>query len=291
MVKDKYSAVWLSHTSIRAFLECPRAYYLRNVYKDPKTAHKMIIMSPPLSMGQAVHTVIEGLSSLPTDKRFLVPLTKTYDKVWEKLTGKIGGYQDDATERKFKERGRGLLVKLQDNPGPLVNLAVKIKSDLPYFWLSEEENIILCGKIDWLEYMKEDDSVHIIDFKTSKYKEDPKSLQLPIYKILAENTQNRPVSKMSYWYLELSKSPEKMKLPDTKKFKKKILEIGKKVKLARQLERFPCPHKTGCRACIPYEKVLRGEAEFVGVNEFRQDVYIIPDRMESKEEDKKSEIL
>lgn len=290
MAKDKYSAVWLSHTSIRAFLECPRAYYLKNVYKDPKTGHKVMVMSPPLSMGQAVHEVIEALSTVPTDKRFLAPLTETYDKVWEKISGKIGGYQNASTEKKFKERGRKMLVKLQDNPGPLTKLAVKIKSDLPYFWLSEEENIILCGKIDWLEYLKSEDSVHIIDFKTGKYKEDSKSLQLPIYKILAENTQKRPVSKISYWYLELNSKPEKAKLPDTKKFKKKILEIGKKVKLARQLERFPCPHKTGCRACTPYEKVLRGEAEFAGVNEYKQDVYVLPDRMESKG-DKKSEIL
>jgi len=241
-------------------------------------------------MGQAVHTVIEALSEVPTDKRFQTPLTETYDKVWEKLSGKIGGYQDKAVERKFKERGRKMLVKLQDNPGPLVNLAVKIKSELPYFWLSEEENIILCGKIDWLEYIKEDNSVHIIDFKTSRYKEKTKSLQLPIYKVLAENTQNRKVSKMSYWYLELNTKPEAMKMPDSKKYKKKILEIAKEIKLARQLERFPCPHKTGCRACTPYEKVLRGEAEFVGVNEYKQDVYVIPDKMEG-EGDKKSEIL
>ncbi|KKQ37796.1 MAG: hypothetical protein US54_C0025G0014, partial [Candidatus Roizmanbacteria bacterium GW2011_GWA2_37_7] len=47
MAPDKFSAVWVSHTSISDFLQCPYAYYLKHVYKDPKTGHKMKIMSPP----------------------------------------------------------------------------------------------------------------------------------------------------------------------------------------------------------------------------------------------------
>ena len=116
---------------------------------------------------------------------------------------------------------------------------------------------------------------YIIDFKTGKSEVNKDSLQLPIYTLLASKTQAREVSKISYWYLAFRKKPTLQKLPDIKKAKTKILKIAKEIKLARQLERFPCPHKTGCVACKPYEKILRGEAEFVGVNEFKQDVYII----------------
>ncbi|QQS44706.1 PD-(D/E)XK nuclease family protein [Candidatus Roizmanbacteria bacterium] len=94
--------------------------------------------------------------------------------------------------------------------------AVKIKEDLPHYWLSEEDNIILCGKIDWLEYLPETDSVHIIDFKTSKYDEDGDSLQLPIYYLLVTNTQKREVSKASYWYLERNDDLTEKELPDEK---------------------------------------------------------------------------
>ena len=275
-------------------LECPRAYFLKNVYKDPKTGHKVIVMSPYLALGQAVHEVIESLSVLPTDKRFLKPLTKHYDDVWKKIPGKIGGFTSDTQEKDFKERGRKMLVKVMDNPGILKNLAVKIKTDtsfdLPYFWLSEEENIILCGKIDWIEYLPKTDSVHIVDFKTGKGKEYSNSLHLPIYLVLAKNTQLRDVEKMSYWYVARNDKPTKQVLPDYKKSKAKILKIAKEIKLARSLERFPCPHKTGCRACKPHEKILRGEAEFVGVNEFKQDVYIINGK-ENNKDDKKSVIL
>jgi ATP-dependent helicase/DNAse subunit B len=64
-----------------------------------------------------------------------------------------------------------------------------MKEDLPHYWLSEDDGIILCGKIDWLQYLPDTDSVHIVDFKTSKNKEKANSLQLPIYLLLVSNTQ------------------------------------------------------------------------------------------------------
>jgi len=45
--------------------------------------------------------------------------------------------------------------------------------------------------VDWLEYKEETDSVRIIDFKTGKFDEDPDSLQLPIYYLLATHTQTK----------------------------------------------------------------------------------------------------
>jgi len=69
-MNDKFTATWVSHSSIRDFLNCPRAYYLNNVYKDPATNHKIQIVSPALSLGSSVHEVIESLSNLPTKDRF-----------------------------------------------------------------------------------------------------------------------------------------------------------------------------------------------------------------------------
>ena len=189
MPKDKFSAVWVSHTSIRMFRECPRAYYLGNIYRDPLTNHKIKIMSPPLALGQAVHEVIESLSVLPAAKRMNESLVLKLDTVWEKVSGKNGGFVDIDTEHQYKTRGQEMLRRVMNHPGPIVNPAVKIKQDLPYYWLSEEDNIILCGKLDWLEYLPDTDGVHIIDFKTGKRNEDPTSLQLPIYHLLAHHCQ------------------------------------------------------------------------------------------------------
>ncbi len=274
MVQDKYSAVWVSHSSISDFLACPRAYFLKNIYKNPKTGHKMTLMSPPLALGQVVHEVIESLSHLPVENRFQESLITKLENVWQKITGKLGGFKDKDHESYYKDRAQNMLKKVMDHPGPLKNLSVKIKSTFtPNFWLSEADNIILNGKIDWLEYLPETDSVHIIDFKTGKNDERPDSLQLPIYYLLATSTQTHPVTKASYWYIDRSSSPTEQKLPDKDKSYQKILKIAKAIKLARQLNRFPCPHQ-GCSACKPLEAILNHEAEYVGLDNLKRDVYI-----------------
>jgi hypothetical protein len=80
----------------------------------------------------------------------------------------------------------------------------------------------------------------------------------------------------------------KKELPDLESSSEKILKIAKQIKLARQLERFKCPNgDTGCRSCRPYEMVLRGEAELVGNDEYKADVYVISNPTTNDEEDSK----
>jgi ATP-dependent helicase/DNAse subunit B len=272
----KFTAVWVSHSSMSDFIKCPRLYFLRNVYKDQKTGHKITVMTPPLALGQAVHEVVESLSILPTEERLKVSLLDKLDTAWEKVSGKWGGFKTKEEETEYKQRAKNMLSSVMENPGPILNKAIKLKSDsgLPYYWLSQEDNIILCGKIDWIEYLEESDSIHIIDFKTGKNEEDENSLQLPIYTLLATNLQNRQIEKASYWYLNDNKIIEKQ-LPDPKTAYEKVYEVAKRVKLARQIEHFKCP-KGGCYACKPLERVLAGEGELVGESEYRQDIYILP---------------
>jgi CRISPR/Cas system-associated exonuclease Cas4 (RecB family) len=283
MPADKFSATWVSHSSICDFLKCPRAYYLKNVYKSPETGHKMSVMSPPLALGGAVHEVVEALSVLPTQDRFRESLITKFDKVWQKVSGKRGGFFSEEQEAKYKKRGEDMLRRVMEHPGPLKNLAVKIKMDLPHYWLSEEDGIILCGKIDWLEYSPDTDTVQIIDFKTGKNEEDSDSLQLPIYTLLVANCQKRKATKACYWYLDRSNELSERELPDLEESRQRVLKIAKEIKLARKLEIFKCPQQTGCYACKPFEAVLRGEAEFVGTNEYNADVYVFPESLEGGE--------
>ncbi len=274
-MKDKFSAVWLSHSSIRDYLKCPRAYFLRNMYKDPRTGHKITVMTPPLALGQAVHEVVESLSTLPVEDRLKEPLTEKLNQAWKKVEGEKGGFRDKEQEERFKEKGRAMLVKVEKNPGPILEKAIKIRQDLPHFWLSETDNIILCGKIDWLKYIEEKDAVHIIDFKTGKVEEDADSLQLPIYKLLADNCQKKKVDGASYWYLQKDDEPVEVELPDEDEAKETVLEIAKRVALARKVGRFVCKNKDGCAACIPLESVVAGKGELVATSEYNQDIYIL----------------
>ncbi|MFA5359242.1 MAG: PD-(D/E)XK nuclease family protein [Patescibacteria group bacterium] len=273
-MSDKFAATWASHSSITDFLECSRAYYLKNVYRDPVTGHKITLMAPSLALGQAVHSVLESLSVLPANERITLELLPKFRKEWENIAGEKGGFSGVDQEYRYKKRGEDMLQRVYDNPGPLVNLAVKIKKDLLYYWLSEEEELILCGRIDWMEYLKDQDAVHIIDFKTGQ-KRVENSLQLPIYYLLATNCQNRTVARMSYWYLAMDDAPSLLELPDAEASRLKILDIARQMKLARQLKKFACPHN-GCRACEPFERIRKGEGKLIGTDDFRRDVYILP---------------
>jgi len=278
---DKYGAVWVSHSSIGDFLKCPRAYYLHNVYKNPDTGRKITIVNPALSLGSAVHATLEALKALPVEERLHRDLLADFEKEWAtSASGKKGGFTSDAEEAGAKARGRAMIERVMKNPGPLSKKTVKLKETEnnmpPNFYLSEEENIILCGLIDWLEYVEEDDSIRIIDFKTGKNEEGEDSLQLPIYLLLLGALQKRRVSGAAYWYLEKNDTPTEVALPDTGLAREKVLALARRVKDVRERRAYDCPRgPAGCFACQPYELILNGKAEYIGVAGYGQDAYLV----------------
>lgn len=282
MAIDKYSAVWVSHSSMGDFIKCPRLYYLHNVYKDPKTNRKMTLVTPHMSLGIAVHNVLEGLGAYPANERMNRDLRAQFEEEWLKVTGKKGGFLSDEQEEEFKARGKEMINVAIKDPRFLVNKRIKLpQTNMPCnFYLSEEDNIILNGLIDWIEYLP-DDTLHMIDFKTGKHEEKESSLQLPIYLLLCHALQKRKVTKASYWYLETDKMVEK-ELPDLETARMDVYAVAIKVKEAREKKEFVCPQgDDGCMHCRIYEDILKlkaGEesnAEYIGVGGFNQDVYIL----------------
>ncbi|MDP2665141.1 MAG: PD-(D/E)XK nuclease family protein [bacterium] len=278
---DKYGAVWVSHSSMGDFLKCPRAYYLHNVYKNPDTGRKMTIVNPALTLGSAVHATLEALKILPVEERLHRDLLADFEKEWAtNASGKKGGFTSDTEEAMAKARGRLMVERVVKHPGPIAQKTVKLKESQnnmpPNFVLDEEENIILCGVIDWLEYVEADDSIRIIDFKTGKNEENDDSLQLPIYLLLLGELQKRAVSGAAYWYLEKNDAPTEVALPDATKAREKVLALARRVKDVREKKEYECPRgPAGCFACQPYEAILRGEAEYLGVAGFGQDAYLV----------------
>ncbi|KKQ23569.1 MAG: hypothetical protein US35_C0003G0027 [Parcubacteria group bacterium GW2011_GWA2_37_10] len=276
---NKYNSVWVSHSSIADFLKCPRLYFLRNVYKNEK-GRKINIASPSLSLGIAVHETLEGLSKYKAEERFKKSLVESFENEWEKVSGKQGGFKTEQEEKESKERGRNMIIRVANNPGLLARKTVKLPPTRngmpPNFFLSAEENIILNGKIDWLEYIESDDSIRVIDFKTGKNEEKDGSLQLPIYLLLLNNLQKRKVSGVAYWYLDRDIEPVSVKLPDYKEAFNDVLCIAREIKNAREQKEFNCPKGVGgCFACRPFEKILRGEAEYIGIGGYGQEMYIV----------------
>lgn len=279
MAIDKYNSVWVSHSSIGDFLKCPRLYFLHNVYKNER-GKKINLTNPALALGQAVHETIEGLSKFKVEERFKKPLEETFEEEWEKVSGLMGGFKSIEEEKEVKERGRNMVLRVANNPGPLLNKTVRLQEGHngmpPNFYLSEEAGIILCGKIDWLEYIEADDSVKVIDFKTGKHDEAEDSLQLPIYALLLNALQRRKVSGAGYWYIDRNDAPIPTQLPDVISAKERVLSVATKIKEAREKRLFDCPRGAGgCFACQPFEKIIKGEAQFVGTGGYGQEMYIV----------------
>lgn len=278
--QDKYSALWVSHSSIGDFLKCPRAYYLRNVYKNERN-RKINVVTPSLSLGGVIHETLEGLLNYKAEERAKQPLESRFEENWKNVSGKAGGFKTAQEESETKERGRQMIQRVAKNMGPLLKKAVTLKERAnnmpPNFYLSKENNIILSGKIDWLEYVPENNSVRVIDFKTSKRDEDEDSLQLPIYILLLRALQTRKVSGAAYWYIERNDAPTEVSLPDLSLAQEKVLAAALKVKKARENNLLNCPSGAyGCFACQPFEKILQGQAELVKTDEIRRtELYLV----------------
>lgn len=269
MPEDRPGSVWISHSSLSQFRRCPRAYFLSYLFRN-SNRNKIGVLSPALSLGSAVHNVIESRSELPIAERFKESMLVQFDKIWKsKYSGEQGGFHSSSYESTLHDRGEAMLKTVMDNPGPLLKLAIKVRGygslpDLPRYYISEEDDLLLCGKIDWVEYDPDTDSVKLLDFKTGSGREDSESLQLPIYHLLVHNLQKRDVTGAYYWYLEQSPTPEEKELPDLEEARAKVLAEGMKLKTARKLNHFKCPEgEAGCKYCQPLERVARGEGKFI----------------------------
>ena len=94
---------------------------------------------------------------------------------------------------------------------------------------------------------------------------------------------------MSYWYLEREQEGlVEQPLPNGEAVEKTIIEKALEIQLAMKLKRFKCHTPEGCFSCKPYEEILKGNAEYVGMNDYREDVYVLDTTVS---ESKESEIL
>lgn len=273
---NKFAATWISHSSISDFLKCPKAYYYRNVYKNPDSNKKISIVGEYLSLGVAVHEVVEKRAELPKETRLDVDFKQEFLKEFEPFRGEKGGFKSLDSEKDFENRGLSLMDNIQNNPGPLARPLVKLlkdRKDLPWVWVCEKEEIITSGKTDLIEW--EEDGLVPIDLKTSaKNSEKADSLQLPIYSILIDHFKTKKAKKGAYWYPAQGPDLVYKDLPPVKESLDKLLSLGQAIKEARKAKEFKCPYN-GCWSCRDYERVLKGEGKFIGLGSFGAEQYFL----------------
>ena len=266
-IKD---ALWISYTGLKDFLKCPRSYYLKNRYRDPKTGNRLQVASAPMTLGSLVHDAIKWY--LQTGRvASQDEVVKKFKNHWLKYRGKRGGFSSGEEEGDFGRRGLKMLDNFIKN-AKLLETNIPISDFLKY---RIDEKTVLNGKVDFIGELP-DGSLHILDFKTGSKEEDD-STQLHTYAILAESNFQKPVSKISYWYLDRETAPKEAVLDSLEDkldwLTKKALEIKKAI----EANDWICVEGDKlCNDCRNYQAIIDGKGEFQFSDEsFKKDVYFL----------------
>ena len=266
-VKD---ALFVSYTGLNDFSRCPRSYYLKNVYRDPKTNYKLQIANPYLTLGGVVHDSLKWFLDMNRQVTKDQLLAK-YRNLWLKYRGKRGGFSDNSQEAEFGKRGLAMLGNFIDH-AKVLEPNLEVDNFLKY---RLAEKIFLNGKLDFLGELP-DKSLHILDFKTgSKDEEDP--LQLYIYAILAESNYQKPVTRISYWYIDRDAAPKEAVLDPLDERLDWITKKSKEIEEMVEEGNWVCIKDPKlCRDCQQYQDIIAGKGEFLFSDDsFKKQVYYL----------------
>ena len=265
------NAIFISYTGLKDFLNCPRSYYLKNIYRNPENGFKLQIASPNLALGSTVHDGIKWFLEeveKPTEKE----LIDKYRNLWLRFRGKKGGFASLEDEANFGRRGLSILENFYKNWQILGKSAPRLT--FPKYNLFED--VVLMGNFDYIK-VKEDGTLFVIDFKSGANDEkDP--LQLYIYAILAEANLERDVTSAGYWYLDRDDEPREIVLDLLGEKLERLTEKGKEIKDALTKNEWVCIRRDqgGCRDCNDYQALLNGKGEFQFSDyRYKKDVYYL----------------
>lgn len=274
--KQEYikNPIYISYTSLKDFLKCPNSYFLKNIYKDPKTGFRLQIASPYLTLGSTVHDSVKWFLDMQgqVTKEQLI---QKYRNFWLKYRGKRGGFNSLEEEATFGKRGLKMLDNFLNNAKGLEKSAPPVT--FPKYNLVED--IILIGNFDFVGEVP-DGTLHIVDFKTGANDEED-TLQLYLYAILAEVNLEKPVSKASFWYLDREDAPREIVLdplePKLAWLKEKALELKKAIQEGNWVCIKGLEPVERCRDCKDYQAVIEGKGELQFSDyRYKKDIYYLP---------------
>lgn len=264
------NALFVSYTGLKDYLKCPRAYYLKNRYRNPKSGYKIQIVSPYLTLGSVVHDTIRWyLQTRRTAGK--KEIEKNFRNYWLKYRGKRGGFVSLAEEGDFGRRGLRMLNNFMDN-------TKNLEQNLPLFDFLRyqlDENIVLNGKLDFLGQLP-NGSLHVLDFKTGQ-KEENDPIQLHTYAILAEGNLQKPVSKISYWYLDKDETPKEAVLDSLEDKIEWLKSRCQEIEQAISKNEWVCiKGEDLCNDCRDYQTIIDGQGEFQFSDDaFKKDMYYL----------------
>jgi len=266
-VKD---ALFISYTGLKDYIRCPRSFYLKNVYRDPKTGYKLQVTSPYMTLGALVHDAIKWFLQMQGQVT-KDQLIQKYRNLWLKYRGKRGGFSSIEDEASFGKRGLKMLDNFFDNTAVLER---QLKTN-DFLKFKIDEGTFLNGRVDFLGELG-DGTLHVLDFKTGS-KDEEDSLQLHIYAILAESNLQKPVSKVSFWYLDRDSSPKEAVLDSLEERLDWLKTKAKEIKKSLEQANWICiKSPVLCQDCQAYQAIIDGKGEFQFADEaFKKQVYFL----------------
>ncbi|MBU0999966.1 PD-(D/E)XK nuclease family protein [Patescibacteria group bacterium] len=274
IAKQKYrfvkDALWVSYTGLKDFTNCPRSYYLKNRYRDPKSGYRLQIAASAMTLGSLVHDAIKWYLQTGRTASF-DEVIKLYRNRWLKYQGKRGGFATRKEEGDFGKRGLDMLDNFYKNKGILEKNIPAY--DFLRYWL--DDKAVLTGKADFIGELQ-DGSLHVLDFKTGTKDQDDLT-QLYIYGILAESNFEKPVSRISYWYLDRDSAVKEAVLDS---LEGKLEWIKGKVKVIEEAllkNEWVCiKGENQCSECKKYQAVIDGKGQFQFSDEaYKKDIYFL----------------
>ena len=157
--------LYLSASAIETFEQCPLKFRFGRIDGIPQTASK-----PQLLFGTIIHTVLQQFHE-PGKELSEERILQLLNNEWKK-----GEFDYAVREKKFFEQGQEMLTRyaksIQENPPNVIAREERFSFEL--------NDITINGAIDRID--KNENGVHIVDYKTSKTASPAKSnLQLAIY--------------------------------------------------------------------------------------------------------------
>lgn len=283
-MRINYSKIY-SVYKLGLFNKCPKRFHFN--YVDPVYSKmKGELKKDPNNiwsfntLGSAVHDAITLFYHQSPGERTkeslseLLKKTWTSDVIWNKKPplGKWGGFKTLEEEREFYSKAILMLKNFYDLADkepeiehlPTQNLR-KSMDDYINLITPLNDDFDISGKFDLIT--KEEDFLHVIDFKTGK-REEEDHFQLRFYKLLAEKKFEKPVARASYYFLR-SANKKRVDLQDEglENIENEVLERIYQIKNTDKFETKPgklckfCLFKTFCPEKEKVNKITKDVGE------------------------------
>ena len=189
MLKLMSDMARFSPLRFRVFDACRLRY--RYQYVDRISAR----LRPQDTAGSLVHRVLcDFFWKVPQEERTGERLVRIFEAGWEGLSPRYRRMQGvDKLRAASMEQLRSFARQHDLAASPLM---VE-----PYFQVEVAPGVTLFGRVDRIDE-EPGGSLHVIDYKTGSEADEVDAGQLRLYAIMAEESLHRPVSRISFWYLD-----------------------------------------------------------------------------------------